>query len=208
MTFARDERRALVATMVETGPDAPTLCGQWTTRDLAAHLIARERRLDSAPGILVPALAGHTERVRAGIARRPWTTLLDQVRSGPPVWSPLRWVDALANTAEMFVHHEDVRRAEGRAWTPRELGDDRQDALWKLVSGMGRRAYRKAPVTVVLERPDGRRVVARTAGESVVTVRGEPAEQLLYAFGRDQVRLDLDGEPDDVAAVTALDRSL
>ncbi|MGH3892961.1 MAG: TIGR03085 family metal-binding protein, partial [Rhodococcus qingshengii] len=30
MTFAHDERLALVDSMVEFGPDAPTLCGEWT----------------------------------------------------------------------------------------------------------------------------------------------------------------------------------
>ena len=60
MTAASRERAALVNTMRAVGPDAPTLCGEWTTRDLAAHLVLRERRPDAAAGILVPALAGYT----------------------------------------------------------------------------------------------------------------------------------------------------
>ena len=54
MTVAQQERAALVTTMRGVGPDQPTLCGDWTTRDLAAHLVIRERRLDAAPGILMP----------------------------------------------------------------------------------------------------------------------------------------------------------
>ena len=50
MTAASRERAALVTTMRAVGPDAPTLCGDWTTRDLAAHLVLRERRPDAAPG--------------------------------------------------------------------------------------------------------------------------------------------------------------
>ena len=46
MTAAQRERAALVETMRSVGPDAPTLCGDWTTRDLAAHLVTRERRPD------------------------------------------------------------------------------------------------------------------------------------------------------------------
>ena len=38
MSHARDERSALVASLRDAGPDAPTLCAGWTTRDLAAHL--------------------------------------------------------------------------------------------------------------------------------------------------------------------------
>lgn len=50
--------------MRAAGPDAPTLCEGWTARDLAAHLVVRERRLDAAPGILVPQLAGYTAKVQ------------------------------------------------------------------------------------------------------------------------------------------------
>lgn len=193
--------------MRATGPDAPTLCGEWTVRDLAAHLVLRERRLDATPGIMVAALAGHTERVQAGIARKDWSELLDDVWSGPPLWSPFHWVDEQANLAEMFVHHEDVRRARD-GWSVRTLPDGMQAKLWGVASGIGRRTYRKAPVTVVLERPDGRQATVHAAGAATVTLRGEPAELLLHAFGRDQARVEFDGAAEDVAAVAGLDRSL
>ena len=52
MTSLAESERALFADLLaEVGPDAPTLCGDWTTRDLAAHLVVRERRLDATPGI-------------------------------------------------------------------------------------------------------------------------------------------------------------
>ena len=44
MTYAQDERAALAALLHETGPDGPTLCEGWQTRDLVAHLVLRERR--------------------------------------------------------------------------------------------------------------------------------------------------------------------
>ena len=85
MTVARKERAALVDTMRATGPDAPTLCEGWNTRDLAAHLVVRERRLDAAPGILVPKLAGYTARVQEQVtASTDWSELLVQVAAGPP----------------------------------------------------------------------------------------------------------------------------
>ncbi|WP_430332128.1 TIGR03085 family metal-binding protein [Rhodococcus sp. ACT016] len=207
MPYARDERHALVETMRTVGPDAPTLCGDWTARDLAAHLVLRERRMDASPGILVPALAGHTERVQRGIARKEWNSLLDDVRSGPPVWSPFRLVDEQANLSEMFIHHEDVRRAQSD-WTVRTLPDGMQDKLWRMATGIGRRSYRKSPVGVILERPDGMRATVRKAGSRSVTLRGEPGELLMHAFGRDEVRVAFDGTAEDIAAVTALDRSM
>ncbi len=51
MSYSREERRALCALLDETGPDAPTLCEGWTTGDLAAHLVLRERRPDAAAGV-------------------------------------------------------------------------------------------------------------------------------------------------------------
>ena len=45
------EREALADALASAGPDAPTLCEGWTAHDLAAHLIAREHRPDSTPGI-------------------------------------------------------------------------------------------------------------------------------------------------------------
>lgn len=94
MSVAQRERAALVATMRSVGPDAPTLCDGWTTRDLAAHLVIREYRVDAAPGILIPLLAGHTAKVQDEVARNT------------------EWNALLANVAEMFIHHEDVRRAQ------------------------------------------------------------------------------------------------
>src|SRR5439155_20488720 len=58
MGVARDERSALCDLFAEVGPDAPTLCGGWLTRDLAAHLVIRERRPDAAAGIVIKPLAG------------------------------------------------------------------------------------------------------------------------------------------------------
>ncbi|TSD96084.1 TIGR03085 family protein [Skermania sp. ID1734] len=207
MTLAQRERQALAATMAETGPDAPTLCGDWTVRDLAAHLVIRERRPDTGPGILIKQLAGYTERVRRKVAREEFAHLLDQIRSGPPVWSPLRPVDTFANTTEMFVHHEDVRRGRP-GWEPRRLDDRDEATLWSAVRRMGRMAYRSAPVTVVLATPDGRREVVHKGGDSTVTITAKPSELLLHAFGRDEVRIEATGEPHAVQAVLGLDRSI
>ena len=76
MTAAQRERAALVQTLRAVGPDAPTLCEGWTTRDLAAHLVVRERRLDATLGIMVPFLAGYTEKVQDKVARsKSWDDL-------------------------------------------------------------------------------------------------------------------------------------
>ncbi|MGV9664835.1 TIGR03085 family metal-binding protein [Nocardia niigatensis] len=205
MTLAQRERRALVRAMAEAGPDAPTLCGEWTTRDLAAHLVVRERRPDAAPGILLKPFAPYLDRVQRKVTQRPFADLLDQVRNGPPLL--LRPVDSLINTTEMFVHHEDVRRA-APGWEPRTLSAADENQLWKVLTGLSRMAYRKSPVTVALSTPDGRRTVAHQAGDRTVVLAGPPSELLLHAFGRNTVRLEETGAPEDVALVHALDRSV
>lgn len=193
--------------MEAAGPDAPTLCGTWTVRDLAAHLIVRERRPDAAPGILLRPLAGRLESVQAKVSVQPFEHLLDLVRTGPPWWSPLKPVDALANLSEMFVHHEDVRRAES-GWEPRELAAEDEDRLWKLLRRMGRMAYRKSPVPIMLATPDGRSVAVVSGDGPAVTLTGTPSELLLHAFGRDEVRITATGADEAVRTVLALDRSI
>ncbi len=116
--------------MRAAGPDAPTLCGDWTTRDLAAHLVLRERRPDAAAGILISQLAGYTARKQKELTERTeWPDLLELVASGPPLYSPLKLLDPLVNTTEMFIHHEDVRRAAS-GWQPRKLDDDLATAIF------------------------------------------------------------------------------
>jgi uncharacterized protein (TIGR03085 family) len=83
-TLAQRERQTLCDLFVELGADAPTLCEGWQTADLAAHLVVRERRPDSGPGLVWPPLAGHTEKVRqAARNRASWDELVATVRPGP-----------------------------------------------------------------------------------------------------------------------------
>lgn len=206
--LAQLEREALCATLTRVGPDAPTLCPPWTTRDLAAHLVLRERRPDASPGILLPVLADHTQRVQDSYAANEWSDLVDMLRAGPPGWNPTRVpaVDDAINLAEFFVHHEDVLRA-APGWAPddvRDLGADVQDALWARVRQVGQLAFRRAPVGIVLVAPDhGRRSVKGPTKLGTVILEGTPAEIVLFGFGRTSVaQVRLDGEAESVAALT------
>jgi uncharacterized protein (TIGR03085 family) len=205
VTIAQYERARLATLLTDLGPDAATLCDGWTTHDLAAHLVTRERRADASIGIAVAPLAGHTESVRASYARKPYAELVTMVRDGAPLWSVFGWspVDRLLNTTEYFVHHEDVRRAQP-GWEPRELPPHVQDSLWRAVIGRSRLALRKVGCGVELRRPDGTSTVARD-GEPRAVVTGEPAELLLYLFGRgDRARIEVTGP---AAAREALSRA-
>ncbi len=201
MSLATRERAELCDLLAEVGPDAPTLCEGWRSRDLAAHLLVRERRPWASIGLIAAPLAGVTEAAMRKYAARPWPELVGLVRHGPPIWSPygLPKMDDLLNGLEYFVHHEDVRRGVP-GWEPRPPDRRRDAALWHGLVRASRWLLRNSPVGVVLQLPDGTRHTAR-AGEPAVTVVGEPAELVLYAFGRDAVRVDLRGEESDVAAL-------
>lgn len=207
MTAAQRERAALVETMRTVGPDAPTLCGDWTTRDLAAHLVVREGRLDAAPGIAIPFLAGYTDKVQRQVAQSTeWDDLLDKIASGPPLFSPFKLFDPVANMGEMFIHHEDVRRAQS-TWEPRTLDDDTVRALTRPLSVMARLTLRAAPARVSLRTPQGKTVLTTGKGQEL-TVTGEETELLLFISGRDVVQLTFDGDPATVEAVRAARRPL
>jgi hypothetical protein len=66
---------------------------------------------------------------------------------------------------------------------------------------------RRCPVGVVLARPSGERHVVKT-GPGVVTVLGEPGELVLFAFGRDEVRVEFQGASADVEALKGARRGV
>ena len=109
--YARRERAALADLLLVTGPDAPTLCTGWLARDLAAHVVVRERRPDASAARMLPPLRSYGEKVRLAKAAEPYEKVVDEVRN-PPWWSPVsnRVTDELANGLELFIHHEDLRR--------------------------------------------------------------------------------------------------
>lgn len=208
MTLATAERAAICDEFEKSGPDRPTLCAGWSTRDLLAHLLVRERQPWVAPGIVVPMLAPITERAMLGYADTPWDEMVGMLRSGAPVWSPY-WigkVDEFVNGAEFFVHHEDVRRGEP-GWTPRDPDPKRDDALWTLLLRMGRLLHRRSRVGVVLRRPSGEQHVVNT-GPGIVTIVGEPGELVLHAYGRDAARIAFEGAPSDLAKLDISPRGI
>ena len=199
-THAKRERLLLADLLEAEGPDAPTLCEGWNTRDLAAHIVVRERRPDAAGGILVKQLAPRLERVMAEFAAKPYEELIQLIRTGPPRFSPfsLKQIDEASNATEFYVHTEDVRRARPD-WVPRVLDPVFQDALWSRLERTARLMGRGAPTGLVLRRPDGQTAVAHR-GTPVVTVTGEPAELLLFAHGRQSVAdVQVDGDKDAIA---------
>ncbi|STC68003.1 Uncharacterised protein [Corynebacterium pilosum] len=194
MSFAATERSRLADTLLRVGPNAPTLCQGWETRDLAEHLYVRENnQLALMPGV---------GKVFADkISNRDYADLVKDWAAGPPLL--LKPVDSMMNTAEHFVHHEDVLRGDGVA-RPREFSKAVNKELALLAGRFGKLLLRSAPVPVVLSPTTlppmtvgDRRGVAEQ-GDDVVRVVGEPGELLLWVFGRDVVEVTVTGDPQHV----------
>jgi uncharacterized protein (TIGR03085 family) len=184
--YAKTERAALADTLEAVGPDAPTLCTGWAARDLVAHLLLRERDPVAAAGILISPLAGYAERRQKAIARRDFADLLAQLRH-PPLWSPTSnpLTDEALNLQEMYIHHEDVRRAQPD-WRPRAIDPGLSEALWSVIKRTARLSLRRFPAAVVVEAPGHDRVAAGAGGPEV-RVSGKPEELAMFLSGRQAV---------------------
>jgi len=198
------ERLELCDLFDELGPSAPTLLDGWTAHDLAAHLVLREHDLVAGPCLVLPGpFQRFAEQRRARLAKRQdFTSLVARIRSGPPAgFFRIGWVRDMANLNEFFVHHEDVRRANGRE--PRSLAPEMDAALWRNVCRGSRYLSRRLHGCglEVEWAATSKRAVGRSGGPTA-RLSGPPGELLLYIFGRQAAaRVEVSGPPDAIAAV-------
>ena len=202
--FDAQERQKLCNVFDELGPSAATLLEGWTAHDLAAHIVLRERDLVAGPCIALPGpFQRFAERRRVQLAeRRDFSWLVDRIRSGPPPgFFRIGWVRAVPNLNEFFVHHEDVRRANGME--PRALSPELEAALWRNVGRGGRflaRRLRDAGLEVEWAGTSERRKVR--PGEPTARLSGPPGELLLHLFARQgAAHVEVTGPAEAVAAV-------
>lgn len=203
-TIARREREELSDLMLEAGPDAPTLDEGWAVLDLAAHLVVREHDLWAAPGVV---LGGPFERaVEMAMERRRrqgLDRLVGKIRHGPPLLWKL--APSGAHLTEYFIHHEDVRRANGRR--PRTDQRDLDEALARLLRASASLLLRKVDAGVDLVWNGG--VIYRHGPEPRAILSGPPGEVLLYLGGRrTEARVDLEGDEQAVGELRSADLSL
>lgn len=198
------ERLELCDLFDDLGPAVPTLIEGWTAHDLAAHLVLRERDVLAGPCLVLPGpFQRFAERRRAQLARRnDFGPLVSRIRSGPPPgFFRIGWVRRLANLNEFFVHHEDLRRAQGLG--PRSMAPALEVALWRNVVRGGRYLSRRLPdCGLDVEWAGTGELFAVRPGASTARLSGAPGEILLYLFGRRAAaHVDVSGPPEAVAAV-------
>ena len=200
------ERAELCDLFVARGPDAPTLCEGWNTLDLAAHLVIREHDPRSGLAILGGGRFASLEHKLMDRARaQGYETLVERLRAGPPLvpWR-LPVLRPLLNENEWFVHHEDVRRANGEG--PRADRPDLDAFAWTTVRRMSRLMLRRVEgAGVALAAPGVGEVPARGPGPSA-RVTGGPQELVLFLYGRrGAAQVDITGPDEAVAALAAAD---
>ena len=196
------ERGALCDTLAETGPEAPTLCVGWLTADLAAHLVAREKRPDAAAGIILPGpFARHMQKVMEEYKAKGYESMLGELRAGPPKYFRVGPM-ATMNVVENWIHHEDVRRANGQG--PRPPDPEVDEILWASLKTSGFMAKRKLKgAGLLLKTPDGRERLVKQADPFVV-ITGAPGELVLFMSGRQEAAdVHYEGTPEAVAIVRA-----
>jgi uncharacterized protein (TIGR03085 family) len=199
------ERLALCDLLEELGADVPTLLEGWSAKDLAAHLVLRERDPLAGPCLVLPGpFQRFAERRRARLAKqREFHWLVARIRSGPPPGLfRIGWVRSHPNLNEFFVHHEDVRRANGLG--PRDsLTPALEAALWRNVRQGSRylsRRLRELGLELKWSGTDEEMTVRRA--ERTVRLSGPPGELLLYLFGRKSAaRVEVTGSAEAVATL-------
>ena len=204
-SFARRERHELCDLALALGPDAPTLCEGWTSSDLMAHLVVRERKPIASVGNVVERMSGLTQRAMAKEQRRGYEVLVERYRTPAAFLRAVPAIDEGMNGFELLVHHEDLRRG-GDAWEPRDLSAGELDLLWKRLTKGIAFFGRRLPVPTVIRRADTGATAVAKKGPDPVTVTGPVVELVLFLFGRSAVRdLTYDGPQQQVATLRSAD---
>src|SRR3954467_5316698 len=201
-SWATLERTALIDAFTELGPDAPTLCEGWATKDLAAHVYVRERRPDAAIGVLpLGPLSAYTERTMASVLRvHGYDEILRRLRDVAPILRVLH-LDEAINTVEFFIHTEDVRRPN--KLPEREMPEEFERKIGGRLRQQGRLSFRRVKARVRLVPTVGE--PAEFGKGPLVEVHGRPSEMMLLAFNRkDDAKVEYTG---DAAGIEALQKA-
>ena len=197
-SLAKRERRELCDLALALGPDAPTLCENWTAADLMAHLVVRERKPIASMGNVVERFSGLNQRAMAKQQTRGFEVLVERYRTPALFLRAVPPIDEAMNGFELLVHHEDLRRG-ATEWEPRELDDATLDKLWTQLAKGIRFFGRRVPGPTVIRRAGTDDSVTAKKGDDPVTVTGPVVELILFLFGRSEVRgITFDGPADKV----------
>lgn len=115
-TAIDEQRRSLVILLEDLSEPEwrqPSLCRQWTVRQVAAHVALQNTTWSALPRA-VPDLIrfGGMDGAIAAAARRharlPTATIIDQIRERIGVWRPLPTVSYRESAIDYLVHAQDI----------------------------------------------------------------------------------------------------
>ncbi|MDO4909867.1 MAG: TIGR03085 family metal-binding protein [Corynebacterium sp.] len=185
--LATDYRQRLAGALRAAGPEAPTLCEGWVTKDLANHLYIREHGKKAALGIFMHRFANDYIAATRELEAKGYEWTVDAWAAGPgTLMKPLdRWANAL----EYFIHYADVVRAKDpNAELP--ITDAQAAEIHRMLGLIGKRSLSGTTVPVIAF-PDGmQRIIFNDTkgvslnGENVVRISGPIQEIALWAYGR------------------------
>lgn len=182
-------------TLEVLGPDVPTLCSDWRAADVAAHLVVSEAyggwpmvaayalRRVLPPGVTrrgIRSIQAVGDRQIRRARAMGWDRLLGRLAGGPPAAYDRPGVGEI-RLVEEWIHHEDIRRANGLA--PRERSEEMELALWQaglVLTGFPEFLPGREGIEVVTT--GGRSHVI--GGSPKVRVEGWAGELLLFLSGR------------------------
>ena len=157
----------------------------------------------AGPGLVLPGPWAHfTEARRKALTTRHFADLIAIIRSGPPPgFFRIGWVRRFPNLNEFFIHHEDVRRANGHRPRTNEFALD--EALWRNVCrAPWFLARRLRGAGLELQWAGTAKTVRARRGEPTARITGPPGELLLYLFGRQSAAsVELSGPAAAIEAV-------
>ncbi|GAA4917220.1 TIGR03085 family metal-binding protein [Nesterenkonia rhizosphaerae] len=188
-TAAR-ERHSLATALSQVSPDAPTLCEGWAARDLALHIVTRDRRPDALLSTQLPLLSGLGRRRLAPLEALSYDELVDRVAEGPGRGSPSsrRVVNDLMNSAEFYIHTEDVLRAQP-AYSPqqkRPISEALRRKLWnQSTKTFFALAARKQRHRLTYRAPGFGPVTLGRRADPPAHIEGDVEDLVLWASGRE-----------------------
>jgi uncharacterized protein (TIGR03083 family) len=95
----------------------PSLCTEWTVRDVVAHLVGYDRTNGVAFVLLFIATGFSVKRTNAVLVhrwqRRPNDRLVGALRRGPRAWGVTRLLGHRLALIDSLVHQQDIRRPLG-----------------------------------------------------------------------------------------------
>ena len=185
--FVKAQRQFTVELLTELKPEQwkyRTLCKGWSVEDLAAHLVTRERNIIGGLGLAVPSLHRLHDKRIAKVTTHSHEYIIEKLEKYPS------HMPASLNTAEFWVHNEDILRGELNMDRPAP-NKAANAILWGSLKGLV-----KIKKDMVADIGNADLINSETKEHirirfdkkpKITTITGAASELLLYFYGRRSV---------------------